>query len=134
MVCFICLLFLAGVRSGSSESSVSLALHAALGGTPAGFHVTYLKDRHYRFLVASNHVGFAVRDLSASRLNNLMSTSTFGGVGVITGLRNGVGGKRKKMPPGSWFCLVGAKLVLDLDRTLTITLEIMLHVSGTKSQ
>jgi hypothetical protein len=29
---------------------VSLALHAALGGTPAGFHVTYLKDRHYNWI------------------------------------------------------------------------------------
>jgi hypothetical protein len=46
-----------------SESSVSLALHAALGGTPAGFHVTYLKDHHFRFSVASKQVGFAIRDI-----------------------------------------------------------------------
>jgi hypothetical protein len=46
-----------------TDSSVSLALHAALGGTPAGFHMTYLKDRHYRFFVASKQVGFAICDL-----------------------------------------------------------------------
>jgi hypothetical protein len=45
------------------EASVSLALHAALGGTPAGFHVTFIKDRHFQFSVASRHVGFTVRDL-----------------------------------------------------------------------
>jgi hypothetical protein len=46
-----------------TEGSVSLALHSALGGSPAGFHVTYLKDRHYRFSVASKRVGFAVQDI-----------------------------------------------------------------------
>jgi hypothetical protein len=46
-----------------TEASVSLALHAALGGTPVGFHVTYLKDRHFRFSIASKSVGLAVRDL-----------------------------------------------------------------------
>jgi hypothetical protein len=46
-----------------SEASVSLALHAALGGTPAGFHVTFIKDRHFQFSVASHHVGFMVCDL-----------------------------------------------------------------------
>jgi hypothetical protein len=39
---------------------VSLALHSVLGGTLAGFHVTYVKDHHYRFLVASKQVGFAI--------------------------------------------------------------------------
>uniref|UniRef100_A0A0A9A9P9 Uncharacterized protein n=1 Tax=Arundo donax TaxID=35708 RepID=A0A0A9A9P9_ARUDO len=33
-----------------TEESVSLALYAALGGAPAGFHVTFLKDRHFVFL------------------------------------------------------------------------------------
>ncbi|TVU25943.1 hypothetical protein EJB05_28466, partial [Eragrostis curvula] len=46
-----------------SEDYVSLALHSCLGGTPAGFHVTYLKDRHFRFSVASKDVGLAVCDL-----------------------------------------------------------------------
>lgn len=46
-----------------TESSVSLALHGCLGGTPDGFHVTYLKDRHFCFLVANKHVGFSVCDL-----------------------------------------------------------------------
>ncbi|TVU01684.1 hypothetical protein EJB05_52841, partial [Eragrostis curvula] len=43
-----------------TEDSVSLALHSCLGGTPAGFHVTYLKDRHFRFSVASKDVGLSV--------------------------------------------------------------------------
>jgi hypothetical protein len=46
-----------------SESSVSLALHAALRGTLASLHVTFFKDRHFGFLVASKKVGFAVREL-----------------------------------------------------------------------
>ncbi|GJM96549.1 hypothetical protein PR202_ga13394 [Eleusine coracana subsp. coracana] len=47
-----------------TESFVSLALHAVLGGIPAGFHVLFLKDRHFRFLVASKHVGLFVRALN----------------------------------------------------------------------
>jgi hypothetical protein len=31
-----------------------------LGGSPAGFHVSYLQDRHFRFSVASKHVGLLV--------------------------------------------------------------------------
>lgn len=46
-----------------TDSSVSLALHACLGGTLVGFHVTYLRDRHFRFSVANKHVGFAVHAL-----------------------------------------------------------------------
>jgi hypothetical protein len=46
-----------------SESSMSIALHSVLGGSPAGFHVTLLKDRHFRFSVASKHVGFEVCNL-----------------------------------------------------------------------
>ena len=40
-----------------------MVLHCCLGGTPAGFHVTYLQDRHFRFSVASKDVGFLVRAL-----------------------------------------------------------------------
>jgi hypothetical protein len=46
-----------------TDASVSLVLHACLGGAPTGFHVEFLKDRHYRFSVASRKVGFAVSDL-----------------------------------------------------------------------
>ena len=46
-----------------TEQSVSMVLHCCLGGTPAGFHVTYLQDRHFRFSVASKDVGFLVRVL-----------------------------------------------------------------------
>lgn len=46
-----------------TPESVSLALHACLGGTPSGFHVKYVKDRHFCFSVASKAVGFAVTDL-----------------------------------------------------------------------
>ncbi|CAN6196784.1 unnamed protein product [Urochloa humidicola] len=46
-----------------TEASVSLALHACLGGTPAGFHVTYIKDRHFKFVVSCKSVGFMVYEL-----------------------------------------------------------------------
>jgi hypothetical protein len=46
-----------------SASSVSLALHACLGGMPAGFHVNFVRDHHLHFAVASKAVGFAVSDL-----------------------------------------------------------------------
>lgn len=46
-----------------TESSVSLALHACLGSSPAGFHVAYLQDRHFRFSVASKDVGLMVYSL-----------------------------------------------------------------------
>ena len=40
-----------------------MALHCCLGGSPAGFHVSYVQDRHFRFSVASKHVGLLVRAL-----------------------------------------------------------------------
>ena len=40
-----------------------MALHCCLGGSPAGFSVSYLQDRHFRFSVASKHVGLLVRAL-----------------------------------------------------------------------
>ncbi|CAD6239261.1 unnamed protein product [Miscanthus lutarioriparius] len=46
-----------------TEESVAMALHCCLGGSPAGFHVSYLQDRHFRFSVASKHVGLLVRAL-----------------------------------------------------------------------
>jgi hypothetical protein len=46
-----------------TPESVSLALHACLGGSPSGFHVKYVNDRHFCFSVASKAVGFAVSDL-----------------------------------------------------------------------
>jgi hypothetical protein len=39
------------------------ALHSILGDTPAGFHVTFIRDRHFRFSVSTKHVGFAVTKL-----------------------------------------------------------------------
>jgi pterin-4a-carbinolamine dehydratase len=35
-----------------TEKSVSLALHACVGGSPAGFHVSFVKDRHFKFAVS----------------------------------------------------------------------------------
>jgi hypothetical protein len=40
-----------------------LALHAILGGLPAGFHVTCIKDRHFHFSMASKRVGFPICEL-----------------------------------------------------------------------
>jgi hypothetical protein len=39
-------------------------LHAVLGCAPAGFHVTFHTDCHFRFSVASRHVGFLIHDLN----------------------------------------------------------------------
>lgn len=46
-----------------TEESVSIALHACLGGSPAGFHVSLIKDRHFKFEVSSKEVGFMFCDL-----------------------------------------------------------------------
>ncbi|CAL5047975.1 unnamed protein product [Urochloa decumbens] len=46
-----------------TEASVSLALHACLGGAPAGFHVCYIKERHFKFVVSCKSVGFMVYEL-----------------------------------------------------------------------
>ncbi|XP_066383846.1 uncharacterized protein [Miscanthus floridulus] len=46
-----------------TEDSVAMALHCCLGGTPAGFHVSFQKERHFRFSVASKNVGLLVRAL-----------------------------------------------------------------------
>jgi hypothetical protein len=46
-----------------TEASASLALHAVLGGSPAVFHVTCIRDRHFWFSVASKLVGFSICEL-----------------------------------------------------------------------
>jgi hypothetical protein len=46
-----------------TDASVSMALHACLGGTPAGFHVQFFKEHHYCISVVSKRVGFAVTDI-----------------------------------------------------------------------
>ena len=39
---------------------VSIALQATFGGYPQGFRVSFLKDRSFKFLVASKSVGFHI--------------------------------------------------------------------------
>jgi hypothetical protein len=34
-----------------------------LGGSPAGFHVAFVKDRHFKFVVSCKQVGFMICDL-----------------------------------------------------------------------
>jgi hypothetical protein len=48
-----------------TEESVAFALASCLGGAPAGFHVEYQSDRHFRFSVpvANRAVGFHVHSL-----------------------------------------------------------------------
>lgn len=46
-----------------TEESVAFALASCLGGAPAGFHVQYLSDRHFRFSVANKRVGFHVYNI-----------------------------------------------------------------------
>ena len=43
-----------------TENSVSLALHSCLGGSPAGFHVTYLRDRHFKISISCKQVGLLI--------------------------------------------------------------------------
>lgn len=43
-----------------TEESVSFALASCLEGSPAGFHVQFLSDRHFRFSVSCKRVGFHV--------------------------------------------------------------------------
>ncbi|OEL27685.1 hypothetical protein BAE44_0011297, partial [Dichanthelium oligosanthes] len=47
-----------------TEDSVSLALHYCLGGTPSGFHVSFVQDRHFKFSVSLKQVGLLVRNLN----------------------------------------------------------------------
>jgi hypothetical protein len=42
------------------EESVGMALHAVLGGSPGGCHISCEKPCHFRFSVASKAVGFLV--------------------------------------------------------------------------
>ena len=44
----------------SPTDSVAFALSSCLGGAPAGFHVNYQSDRHYRFSVANKKVGLHI--------------------------------------------------------------------------
>lgn len=46
-----------------TEDSVAFALASCLGGAPAGFHVQFQSDRHFRFSVANKAVGFHVYSL-----------------------------------------------------------------------
>lgn len=42
---------------------MAFALASCLGGAPAGFHVEYQSDHHFRFSVANQAVGFHVYSL-----------------------------------------------------------------------
>jgi hypothetical protein len=46
-----------------TEESVALALQSCLGGCADKFHVKFLSTNHFRFSVASKHVGFLVYNL-----------------------------------------------------------------------
>jgi hypothetical protein len=73
-----------------TETSVSLALHAVLGGSSTSFHVTCIKDRHFLFSVASKLIGFTICELKRICLmSSLMSTSISGEMVGQTGSRNG---------------------------------------------
>jgi len=46
-----------------TEDSVALAWQSCLGGSAAGFHVSFQSDRHFRFSVSCKAVGFKVFNL-----------------------------------------------------------------------
>jgi hypothetical protein len=79
----------------------------ALGGSPTGFHVTFLKDQHIRFSVASKHVGFAVCDLKRVITESLEGLGEGGGIIEVW---NGKGGKRRKMRHGCLSRVVRANM------------------------
>lgn len=60
-----------------SKHSMSLALHAILGGSLDGFHVKEEYDHHFRFAVASKKWVFWFSRLGEWLLIILMSTSIF---------------------------------------------------------
>jgi hypothetical protein len=84
-----------------TESSVSLALHSILGGAPAGFHVTFIRDRHFRFSVSTKQVGFTVSELKRIISDILMFIFIFGEMVEQIGTESGINGKRKRMLLGS---------------------------------
>jgi len=45
------------------QSKWRLALHSCLGGSPAGFHVTYLRDRHFKISISCKQVGLLIHSL-----------------------------------------------------------------------
>jgi len=45
------------------QSKWRLALHSCLGGSPAGFHVTYLRDRRFKISVSCKQVGLLIHSL-----------------------------------------------------------------------
>jgi hypothetical protein len=85
-----------------STSSVSLALHACVGGSPAGFHVNLVQDRHFCFTVASKVVGFAVTDLKRITTPHFDVYFHLWVMVVQTGIGSLGNGKKRKMSRGSW--------------------------------
>jgi hypothetical protein len=72
-------------------------LHSVLGGSPADFHVTFLRDRHFRFSVSTKHVGFEVGDLKRVISDHFDVYFHLWRDGGEIGSENGTNGKRKKM-------------------------------------
>jgi hypothetical protein len=76
------------------------------GGTPAGFHVTYLKDRHYRFSVASKQVGFAICDLKRITTNHVDVYFHLWRDGGDNWIREWRKWQEKKKNLGNWFLII----------------------------
>jgi hypothetical protein len=110
-----------------TEDSVSLALHSVLGGTPAGFRVTYLKDCHYRFPIASKQLGLticALKRIISGHFDVYFHLCRNGGGGGI-GSKNGENDKRKKISHGRWF--LAASFSADLH-----IVEYLIHKSSSR--
>jgi len=73
-----------------------MAIHCCLGGSPAGFHVTYLQDQHFHFSVASKHVGLLVRALKRITTDHFDIYFHMWRDGVKTRNSNRKNGKKKR--------------------------------------
>lgn len=76
-----------------TTSSVALALRAAIGGSPVGFHVQHLVDRSFSFVVCSKAIGLWIS----------VFVSSFGRMGALIGIVSLIFGRKNWMMNGLLF-------------------------------
>lgn len=86
-----------------TEELVAFALASYLGGAPAGFHVQYLSDRHFKFLVPINKLVFMSTIFDISLVIILMPISIYGVMVQLIGNMKNIYGKLNRSFNGLWF-------------------------------